>query len=76
MQEYFTPGLVARILEGRSASERERIEGWVAYTRQAPGLRNPAGFLRTKIEGAETAPPTGGACPELKPSPRSLQSLP
>jgi hypothetical protein len=59
LQWYFSPQLAARILADKPEIERERIEGWVAYTRQAKGLNNPGGFLRTKIESEETAPPVG-----------------
>jgi len=53
---YFASGLVVRMLEDRTSSERKRIEAWVAYVRRQRNLTNPAGFLRTVIESGEAAP--------------------
>jgi len=57
LQQYFSARLAAEFLAGSDPAERERIEDWVAYTRQAKGLENPAGFLRSRIESTEEAPP-------------------
>ena len=54
---YFSPDLVQKFLADMPELERARIAGWVAYTRQAPNLRSPSGFLRTKIE-SKAEPPT------------------
>lgn len=57
LQQYFSARLAADFLADIDPAERERIENWVAYTRKAKGLENPAGFLRSRIESAEAAPP-------------------
>lgn len=54
---YFSPDLVQKFVADMPELERARIAGWVAYTRQAPNLRSPSGFLRTKIE-SKAEPPT------------------
>jgi len=56
--QYFSPQFTARILEGRSPADLERIEGWVVYTRRAEGLKSPSGFLRSRIESDEQPPQT------------------
>jgi hypothetical protein len=53
LQRYYQPNLARQLLAGRAPAERNRIERWVTYTRRAGGLRNPAGFLRQKIESGE-----------------------
>jgi len=53
---YFTRRFTAHVLRGKPPSERERIEGWIAYVRRQRNLTNPAGFLRTVIESGEAAP--------------------
>lgn len=57
LQQYFSAQLAAEFLAGRDPAGRERIENWVAYTRRAKRLDNPAGFLRSRIESAEEPPP-------------------
>lgn len=56
LQQYFSPELTTRFLAGQAEGELGRIEGWVTYTRQAEGLTNPGGFLRSKIESGEHLP--------------------
>lgn len=53
---YFSPQLVATLLQDRTPVDRQRIEDWLAYVRQNQNLKNPAGFLRTRIEGDEYPP--------------------
>lgn len=57
LQQYFSARLATDFLADKDQAERERIENWVAYTRKAKGLENPAGFLRSRIESAEEPPP-------------------
>ncbi len=57
LQQYFSARLAAEFLAEKGPAERERIENWVTYTRKARGLENPAGFLRSRIESTEEAPP-------------------
>ena len=57
LQQYFSARLAANFLADEDPAERERIENWVAYTRKAKGLENPAGFLRSRIESTEEPPP-------------------
>jgi hypothetical protein len=57
LQQYFSAQLAAEFLADRDLTERERIENWVAYTRRAKRLDNPAGFLRSRIESTEEPPP-------------------
>ena len=57
LQQYFSAQLAARFLADKDPAERKRIENWVAYTRKARGLENPAGFLRSRIESTEEPPP-------------------
>jgi hypothetical protein len=56
---YFTPDLVRQFLAEADDAEYHRIEAWIAHTRQAQRLKNPAGFLRSKIERGEVAPEEG-----------------
>jgi hypothetical protein len=55
LHKYFSSDLVARFLNN-TPEELERIETWLAHTRHAHGLKNPAGFLRSKIESGDQAP--------------------
>jgi hypothetical protein len=56
LTQYFTPQFTTKLLDGQSPAERRRIADWVAYTRKARGLRNPAGFLRRSIESKQDPP--------------------
>lgn len=56
LRRYFNPDLVAKFLAGKPEAELQRIRGWVAYTRQATTLKNPGGFLRTRLESGEMPP--------------------
>lgn len=56
LAQFFSPDLTARFLTDVSDAERQRIQAWVMYTRQAQSLKNPAGFLRSRIESGELPP--------------------
>lgn len=56
---YFAPDLAQQFLAEADDAEYHRIEAWIAHTRQAQSLKNPAGFLRSKIERGEAAPEEG-----------------
>jgi hypothetical protein len=56
LKQYFSPKLVERFTQGQVEDELNRIEAWLVYTHQNNNLRNPAGFLRSKIESGEPAP--------------------
>jgi hypothetical protein len=60
LRRFFSAELVTRFLAGASEAERSRIEGWVSYARAATTLRNPGGFLRSKIESGESPPNPNG----------------
>lgn len=53
---YFSPQLTAEILKDKSDTELQRIQNWVIYTRQAKSLKNPAGFLRSRLNSDESPP--------------------
>lgn len=55
LHQYFSSDLVAHFLNN-TPEELQRIEAWLAHTRQAQSLKNPAGFLRSKIESGDQAP--------------------
>jgi hypothetical protein len=56
LTHYFEPKLVKTMITGISTEEVARLENWVAYTRRTKGLKNPAGFLRSRIENGEMPP--------------------
>jgi hypothetical protein len=56
LRQYLSPELTANFLTGKSDEELHSIREWVNYTRQAKGLKNPAGFLRSRLESGEFAP--------------------
>ena len=56
LRRYFSPDLAADFGTDKSDEELQRIRAWVSYTRQAKGLKNPAGFLRSRLESSEIAP--------------------
>ncbi|HEX9923329.1 MAG TPA: hypothetical protein VGD99_11770, partial [Anaerolineae bacterium] len=56
LNRYFNPTLLAGFLTDQSTEELERIESWLIYTRQAKSLKNPGGFLRSRIESGEWPP--------------------
>ncbi len=56
LRQYFSPDLTSKFLTNKSAKELSRIRKWLIYTRQAKGLKNPAGFLRSRLESDEFAP--------------------
>jgi hypothetical protein len=56
MRQYFSPDLVASFVTGKAPEELQRVREWVIYTRQTRGLKNPAGFLRSRLESDETPP--------------------
>ena len=58
LARYFTPHLVAKFLDAAQENppEMDRLTAWIAYTRQAQGLKNPAGFLRDRLESGEIPP--------------------
>jgi hypothetical protein len=56
LHRYFTKDVCRKLLTERTAEQAARVEAWVAYTRQAKNLTNPAGFLRRKIESGEYPP--------------------
>ena len=47
---------IREFLAERPAEELDRIRAWVIYTRQAGSLKNPAGFLRSRLESDESPP--------------------
>ncbi len=56
LRQYFSPDLTSKFLTNESDEELRRIREWVIYTRQAKGLKNSAGFLRSRLERDEFAP--------------------
>lgn len=56
LRNYFSPELTANFLTGKSDEELRRIREWLIYTRQAKGQKNPAGFLRFRLESDVFAP--------------------
>jgi hypothetical protein len=56
LSRYFNPSLLADFLTDQSPEDLERIESWLIYTRQAKSLKNPGGFLRSRIESGEWPP--------------------
>jgi hypothetical protein len=56
LRRYFSPELAASFLAGQSPEELQRIQAWVIYTRRAGSLKNPAGFLRSRLESGEFPP--------------------
>ena len=56
LRQYFSPDLTSKFLTNKSDEELRRIREWVIYTRQAKGLKNRAGFLRSRLESDEFAP--------------------
>jgi AraC-like DNA-binding protein len=56
LSRYFNPSLLADFLTDQSPEGLERIESWLIYTRQAKSLKNPGGFLRSRIESSEWPP--------------------
>lgn len=56
LRRYFNPELIAKLLADPSEAELARIQGWVVYTRQATTLKNPGGFLRSRLESTELPP--------------------
>jgi hypothetical protein len=56
LRQYFSPDLAASFVTEQPDEELERIRQWLIYTRRAKGLKNPAGFLRTRLESGELPP--------------------
>ena len=56
LRRYFSPDLAASFLAGQPPEELQRIQEWVIYTRRAGSLKNPAGFLRSRLESDESPP--------------------
>ena len=56
LRQYFSPELAEKFLAGKSDYEMQRIREWVIYTRQAKSLKNPAGFLRSRLESNDFPP--------------------
>jgi hypothetical protein len=56
LRQYFSPDLAANFVTDQPDEELERIREWLIYTRRAKGLKNPAGFLRTRLESGELPP--------------------
>lgn len=56
LRHYFNPDLAAKFINDASEAELDRIRGWIVYTRQATTLKNPGGFLRSRLESGELPP--------------------
>ena len=56
LRQYFSPELAASFVIDQPDAELARIREWLIYTRRAKGLKNPAGFLRTRLENGESPP--------------------
>ena len=56
LRQYFSPELATHFLAEKPDSEWQRIREWVIYTRQAKSLKNPAGFLRSRLESNDLPP--------------------
>ncbi len=56
LRHYFSPDLAANFVADKSPEEHQRIRAWVIYTRQAGSLKNPAGFLRSRLESGDLPP--------------------
>jgi hypothetical protein len=56
LRHYFSPDLTASFLADQPAEELQRIHNWLIYTRRAGSLKNPAGFLRSRLESGESPP--------------------
>ena len=53
--EFGVSETVARRLA--SSSTLDQVEGWIAYAREAKGLRNPAALVVARLQQGEPAPP-------------------
>ncbi len=56
LRQYFSPDLAAGFVTGQPDEELGRVREWLIYTRRAKGLKNPAGFLRSRLESGELPP--------------------
>jgi hypothetical protein len=66
LRHYFSSQLAEQFLTAaQTPAERQRLEAWISYTRQAKSLKNPSGFLRNRLESGEQPPLTPTAQIEL-----------
>ena len=56
LRQYFSPDLAASFMADQAEAEQQRVQAWLIYTRQAKSLKNPAGFLRSRLESDEFPP--------------------